>query len=120
MIEYALERLQADPSQHDKLEFELIPTCLDFGHQEWEQRYLEAGLCNTEDLAVLRESLRQITRAIIARAPRDISYAQYLETECPALEIMRDFSISIRSGPTSLRFSAIPICAWRSWGFIAP
>lgn len=90
LIEYALERLQVDPSQHDKLEFELIPTCLDFSHQDWERRYLEAGTCNAEDLALLREGLRQVTCAIIARAPRDISYAHYLEAECPALESVRE------------------------------
>ncbi|WP_294765049.1 PEP-utilizing enzyme [uncultured Rhodoferax sp.] len=90
LIEYALARLEADPSLHDKLEFELVPTCLDFGYQDWERRYLTAGTCRAEDLAVLREGLRQVTRAIVARAPRDIAYAQRLETECPALARVRE------------------------------
>lgn len=90
LIEYALARLKADPSLHDKLEFELVPTCLDFGYQDWERRYLTAGTCRAEDLAVLREGLRHVTRAIVSRAPRDIAYAQSLEAECPALTRLRE------------------------------
>lgn len=90
LIEYALDRLKADPSLHDKLEFELVPTCLDFGYRDWEQRYLAAGACRPDDLAVLCDGLRQVTRAIVARVPRDITYAQGLEAECPALARERE------------------------------
>lgn len=90
LIEYALGRLKADSSLHDKLEFELLPTCLDFGHQDWGQRYLTDGICRPEDLPVLREGLRQVTRSIVARVPHDIAYAQGLEAECPALVRVRE------------------------------
>jgi glutamine kinase len=90
LIEHALARLEADPSRHDKLEFELIPTCLDFGHQDWERRYLSAGVCRPDELAQLREGLRQVTRAIVVRAPHVIAYAQQLEVECPTLERMHE------------------------------
>lgn len=90
LVEHAIAQLKADPALHDKLEFELIPTCLDFGHRDWEQRYLAAGVCKSEDLPVLRESLRQVTRAIVARTPRDMAHAQALENACPAIVCARE------------------------------
>ena len=98
LIEYALARLKVDPSLHDKLEFELIPTCLDFGHRNWEQRYLAAGVCRVDELAQLREGLQQVTREIVARAPHDIASARNLEADCPQLECVREpFSDWLRS-----------------------
>jgi hypothetical protein len=90
LVEYALTRLKEDPSLHDKLEFELVPTCLDFGYRDWERRYLAAGTCRPDDLAVLRDGLRQVTRAIVARAARDIDDAQALEAECSAFACVRE------------------------------
>ncbi len=90
LVEYAIERLHADPSLHDKLEFELVPTCLDFGFTQWEQRYQESGTCCKDDLVALRDGLRKVTRTIVQRAARDFASAQSLEKSCPAFSHVRE------------------------------
>lgn len=87
MVDYAHSLLREDCSLHDKLEFELVPTCLDFAFEKWEGRYLTAGVCNVEELAFIREALREVTRRIVARAPTDMAFAQQLEIRCAELEV---------------------------------
>lgn len=86
MVDYAHVLLRDNPSLHDKLEFELVPTCLDFSFDEWENRYLLAGVCNAEDIALLREALRGVTRSVVARVSTDLATAQQLESRCAELE----------------------------------
>jgi hypothetical protein len=87
MVDYAHSLLREDCSLHDKLEFELLPTCLDFSFEKWEARYLAAGVCNAEELAFLRESLQEVTSRIVARVPADMATAQRLENRCVELEV---------------------------------
>jgi hypothetical protein len=87
MVDYAHSLLLGDCSLHDKLEFELLPTCLDFSFEKWEVRYLAAGVCNAEELAFLRESLQEVTRRIVARVPADMAAARRLENRCAELEV---------------------------------
>jgi phosphohistidine swiveling domain-containing protein len=106
LVEHALMRLKQNPSLHDKIEFELIPTCLDFGYKDWERRYLAAGICRSGDLTILRDSLRQVTHAIVMRTPRDIADAQALEVEVPALTLVREpFGDWLRS--------VLHACSWQ-------
>ena len=90
MVDHAHALLRQNPSLHDKLEFELVPTCLDFGFEEkWGARYTSMGVCDGNALAVLRDALRGVTRNIIARVPMDLAAAQQLELRCADLEQQR-------------------------------
>lgn len=87
MVDHAHTLLRQNPSLHDKLEFELVPTCLDFGFEEkWGERYTSSGVCDGDALAILRDALREVTCNIIARVPMDIAAAQQLELRCADLE----------------------------------
>jgi phosphohistidine swiveling domain-containing protein len=85
MTEYAINKLKADKSLHDKLEFELIPTCLDFNFAEWRQRYQAANVCSDSEVVQLESSLRKVTRNIVSRAVADLTAAKALEARCTKL-----------------------------------
>lgn len=86
MVNHALATLRADRSLHDKLEFELVPTCLDFGFERWAGRYLAAGVCGEGEVARLRDALRGVTRNILGRADGALAGARALEARCPPIE----------------------------------
>lgn len=87
MVDFAHLLLRQNPSLHDKLEFELVPTCLDFAFEEkWASRYKSERICNTAEATTLRCALREVTRTIIARVPTDLAAAQQLELRCAKIE----------------------------------
>ncbi|MFT5220347.1 MAG: choline kinase [Gammaproteobacteria bacterium] len=74
LVEFCLSWLKQHPHLHDKVEFEVIPTCcgLDFGY--WEQRLIESGGFNQSDTALLKASLMRITSHAIERTASDIEH----------------------------------------------
>lgn len=59
------QRLLDQPQLHDKYEFEIAQTCVDFDFgRQWQQRY--AGVLTPAALAVYRERLQRITARCIA------------------------------------------------------
>lgn len=85
IVDHALDRLRARPELHDKIEFELVPTCLDFGFRRWEADYCSAGMA-TRDVHRLRECLGAVTRGIVGRAGQELARVTALERRCTALE----------------------------------
>lgn len=58
----AIEKLAANPHWHDKIEFEIVPTCLDLDFARWNGRlFADAGLDRSE-IASIREAYGTITR----------------------------------------------------------
>jgi choline kinase/phosphohistidine swiveling domain-containing protein len=68
LVDYYLDHLTRCPELHDKVEFEVLLTCLsfDFDHR---LRPLRGAGFSDADLNLLRRSLRELTRGIIARTP---------------------------------------------------
>ena len=40
--------MKNDPSKHDKIEFQVIPNCLDFNFYKWKKIYLDNGIYKDE------------------------------------------------------------------------
>lgn len=60
-----LDRLELHPELHDKIEFEIVPTCLDFCFDNnFTDRY--AGVLNAEEFLTFRTSLAGVTRQCLA------------------------------------------------------
>ena len=104
-----LDRLELHPELHDKIEFEIVPTCLDFCFEnDFGKRY--EGLLNDKEFMVLRESLTVLTQQCLAGGSLDqalqnshklasqdcvevnsgdpyaqLSHAQFLFVECKKL-----------------------------------
>lgn len=60
-----LQRLREHPEFHDKVEFDVVPTCLDFCFdQDFAQRY--PGILDSDELETYQSALRTLTRRSIA------------------------------------------------------
>lgn len=63
LVDAALDRLERNPQFHDKIEFEIIPTCLDFDFARWEEAlFAPAGLSEAE-AGLIRSAYGAVTRA---------------------------------------------------------
>lgn len=80
LVNAALKQLHNHHEWHDKVEFELLPTCLDFDFAKWQTRYPAI------DASMWRDGLRNVTRNIIARTASDVMAAETLEAHCATLE----------------------------------
>ena len=73
-----MDRLEAHPELHDKVEFEIVPTCLDFCFDEdFAQRYDK--LLSAAELRQYREALLGLTRAALTDSEANTLTSALLE-----------------------------------------
>ena len=92
LVEYYLSRLEANPELHDKIEFDIVLTCLTFDFESEIEPLLEAGFTR-EELEALREGLGEITRGAYGRIEEDMAtieeladrYEAVIEADLPPL-----------------------------------
>ena len=77
IIHRAFETLEERPFLHDQLEFELLPTSLDFDFGNWEKFY--ADLLSFPEIEQLKSAVREVTKNIMGRVEADYALAQDLE-----------------------------------------
>ncbi len=68
LVSYYLEKLKANPSSQDKVEFEILWTCYDFTTRKEVQELVEAGFMPEEVDAIIA-GLHTLTADILARYP---------------------------------------------------
>ena len=73
----ALDRLAADPRLHDKVEFSVVPTCLDPDWVRWEAM-LRLESFHDSEIETLRAALGAVTRSILGRVDSDLTRVQRL------------------------------------------
>ena len=78
LLKFYLKWLHEHPELHDKVEFEVVPTCLGPGFNSWEQRLQLDGGFSCEDVAVLRKGLHRITANAIERYESDLTQIRVL------------------------------------------
>lgn len=86
VAESGLDQLRRTPTLHDKIEFEIVPSSLDFDFDRWKRRYLDEGRLTDRQIDDLRLAIGEVTRTIVARAPDDVRASEILESRCAALE----------------------------------
>lgn len=64
LVDAALRALEAEPALHDKVEFELIPTCRDLAWERYAQRLLPHG-ARAEDLAAAAGAHAALTARLV-------------------------------------------------------
>ena len=57
----SLNKLIENPNKHDKIEFDIIPNCLDFDFKNWKKFYSKNGILNKE-LNIYMNSLKNINK----------------------------------------------------------
>ena len=77
LVEFQLAELAAHPQWHDKVEFEVLATCLAPGFDTYGDRLREAGFSDA-DVQELRAGLHSITLAALTRLPDDLARLESL------------------------------------------
>lgn len=73
LVDRCIENLSAHPELHDKLEFEVIPTCFDLDFARWRERLWGAGGIDATAFAKLADGLRAVTAAGLQRMTSDLA-----------------------------------------------
>lgn len=81
MVNYALAQLNQHTELHDKVEFKLLPTCLDFDFLRWKDEYLKREILNAEEIKELESALKDVTTTIINRVQDDLIGVKELDRE---------------------------------------
>ncbi len=68
----ALDRLAARPELHDKVEFAVVPTCLDPDWQRWEELLRDDG-STPDEIAQVRAALATVTGNVLGRVDADLA-----------------------------------------------
>ncbi len=71
LVEHYLDHLRSNPELHDKVEFEVLFTCLTFDFDQRVERLRHAGFSGS-DIGCLREALRDVTRGGFGRCAKDL------------------------------------------------
>ena len=92
IVNYCLIRLEKNPEYHDKIEFEVIPTCfsLDFGL--WKKRFLEASFSRKE-VSLIETALFDLTKDAITRKN---DYSQILSELVSKRKLILKSNISLK------------------------
>lgn len=76
-----LKRLQENPEAHDKVEFDILPTCLSLAMPDWRKTLAAAGIDDTTGIDALEHGLRQITQNAFDRTSFDMAAAASVAEE---------------------------------------
>jgi choline kinase/phosphohistidine swiveling domain-containing protein len=60
LVNFYLDWLIKNPHLHDKVEFDVVPTCVTFDFHKWEKRFLDNGF-QKEEVQILKNELKAIT-----------------------------------------------------------
>ena len=122
LLDFNLTYLIDNPELHDKVEFDVVPTCLSFGFDQWENRLRDYGNFNNSEIDCLRSSLRRITSNAFHRCTSDLSLVNQLSTRFDLLLEQNDLDPLERvriSLEDSKRFGTLPFSHLARSGFIA-
>ena len=105
LADFYLDWLERHPYLHDKVEFEVVPTCFALDFERWRQRLAEEGGFSCCEIDQLRDSLRDISINAIRRNGSDLAQIDKLEQrfahlrgrEMPALEKVRALLFDCRT-----------------------
>ena len=78
LADHYLDRLETHPHLHDKVEFDIVYTCLTLDFNQQARRLFDAGFTKSE-VERLREALREITSRAFERSPKDFATIDLLE-----------------------------------------
>ncbi|VVN61276.1 hypothetical protein PS687_04013 [Pseudomonas fluorescens] len=79
LVDFYLNWLELNPHLHDKVEFEVVPTCFALDFDRWHQRLIEEGGFSPQEVEQLRDSLREISQNALSRNGADLAVVNELE-----------------------------------------
>ncbi|WP_313057827.1 PEP/pyruvate-binding domain-containing protein [Pseudomonas rhodesiae] len=79
LIDFYLSWLEHNPHLHDKVEFDVVPTCFALDFDRWRQRLISDGGFTYHEIEQLRDALRDISQSALARNKQDLAVIESLE-----------------------------------------
>lgn len=79
LVDFYLNWLELNPHLHDKVEFEVVPTCFALDFDRWHQRLIAEGGFSPQEVEQLRDSLREISQNALSRNGADLAVVNELE-----------------------------------------
>ena len=79
LVDFYLGWLKQNPHLHDKVEFDVVPTCFALDFERWETRLAEQGGFNATELSQLRSALLKISADAMVRNRDDLAQVSKLE-----------------------------------------
>ena len=89
LINFCLNWLEKHPELHDKVEFEVMPTCFDLDFSRWEKRLLDYGQFSKTEVSNIKDSLIEITNNALTRNQKDFKKIETLEKRFNEIERKR-------------------------------
>lgn len=86
LVNFYLKWLKQYPHLHDKVEFEVVPTCLALDFERWRDRLITEGGFDHNEVEQLESGLRSITTGAIARTERDLQAVRNVEARFSRFE----------------------------------
>lgn len=87
LLAFYLEWLRQRPELHDKVEFEVVPTCLAPGFEGWKRQLRDDGGFSNEEISALREGLRRVTAGAFHRCGDDLACIETLDERFEAVAV---------------------------------
>jgi len=107
------------PHKHDKIEFEVAPTCFDFEWPEWEKRLRDSKTIDVQEVRQLGLSLKKITKDAFVRLDEAEQTMGGLSGELAALSRQEGKFRLRRQLEAVKRKGALPFAHLARCGFIA-
>jgi glutamine kinase len=79
LVDFYLQWLKSHPHLHDKVEFDVVPTCFGPGFEKWETRLTELGGFKQSEVELLGNGLKQITLNAFTRSDLDLGKIELLQ-----------------------------------------
>ena len=113
VVNFCLSWLENNPELHDKVEFEVIPTCYDLDFARWEKRFSYQNSFTPSEIKHIRESYISLTKKAFQRNKKDLDVIKQLEKR---YQIIKGCDLSTEKAFVLLedarRYGAIPLHIW--------
>lgn len=120
LLSGGLDRLAEQPWLHDKVEFAVMPTCVDPDWSRWEDVLSKDGLAGG-DIDRLRQALGVVTGRILGRVDSDLAIVERLEAETRRATTGVDDPLARASVllDRAIRFGTLPFAHLARAAFVA-
>lgn len=79
LVEFSIGWLEKNPDLHDKIEFDVIPTCFDLNFARWEDRFKTEAAFSPAEIDQIRKSYLSLTNKALHRISEDFVVIERLE-----------------------------------------
>jgi len=86
LLAFTLDWLRQHPTLHDKIEFEVVPTCLGPNFIRWQHRLCQEGKFSADEVEILKAGLKTITANAFYRCQRDLEQIDQLRQRFDTLQ----------------------------------